>query len=113
PRGKCITSAIQPVCEPQRACQTPERYDSGPVGLPRRKRTHVQVVPTAEQRPVYSVYQVFTPTTQARVNYVDRPEINDQFVDAVQTPGKQLIIYGESGSGKSTLLANKLEELYP
>jgi hypothetical protein len=60
----------------------------------------------------YSVFEVFTPTTQARINFVPRKQVNDQLVDALRTPGKQLIIYGESGSGKSTLLQKKLEELY-
>jgi len=62
---------------------------------------------------IFSVFRVFTPTTQARVNFVPRVAVNDQLVDALRTPGKQLIIYGESGSGKSTLLLKKLEELYP
>jgi GTPase SAR1 family protein len=60
----------------------------------------------------YNVYNVFTPTTQAKLNFVDRPEVNDQLVDALLTPGKQLIVYGESGSGKSTLVQKKLEETY-
>lgn len=60
----------------------------------------------------HSVYDVFTPTTQAQLNFVPRQGINDQLVDALRTPGKQLIIYGESGSGKSTLLLNKLREIY-
>lgn len=62
---------------------------------------------------IHSVYSVFTPTTQARLNFVPRKTVNDQFVDALRTPGKQLIVFGESGSGKSTLLLRKLEELYP
>lgn len=62
--------------------------------------------------PVYSVYDVFTPTTQAQLNFVDRNAINDYLVDALRTPGKQLIVYGESGSGKSTLLLNKLRQIY-
>jgi hypothetical protein len=62
---------------------------------------------------VYSVHAVFTPTTQARVNFVQRSSVNDRLVDALMTPGKQLVVYGESGSGKSTLLLKKLEELYP
>jgi hypothetical protein len=33
-------------------------------------------------------------------------------MDALYTPGKQVIVYGESGSGKSTLLLNKLRETY-
>ena len=60
-----------------------------------------------------SVYDVFTPTTQARVNFVPRRGVNDSLVAALRTPGKQVIVYGESGSGKSTLLQRKLEELYP
>jgi len=62
--------------------------------------------------PSFDVYQVFTPTTQAQANFIDRKAINDQLVDALRTPGKQLIVYGESGSGKSTLLLNKLRQTY-
>lgn len=62
--------------------------------------------------PEVSVYDVFTPTTQARLNFVQRESVNDLLVDALRTPGKQIIVYGESGSGKSTLLQRKLEELY-
>lgn len=60
----------------------------------------------------YDVFDVFTPTTQATLNFVERPSINDQLVDALQTPGKQIVVYGETGSGKSTLLQNKLHQLY-
>lgn len=56
---------------------------------------------------VYSVHAVFTPTTQVRVNFVQRSSVNDRLVDALMTPGKQLVVYGESGSGKSTLLLKK------
>ena len=38
--------------------------------------------------------------------------INDKVVDAIGTPGKQIVVYGHSGSGKSTLLVNKLQQLY-
>jgi hypothetical protein len=55
---------------------------------------------------------VFTPTTQARVNFVERDTVNDRLVDALRTPGKQIVMYGDSGSGKSTLLQRKLEQLY-
>jgi GTPase SAR1 family protein len=58
----------------------------------------------------HTVYSVFTPTTQAKVNFVPRKAVNDQLVDALRTPGKQLVVYGESGSGKSTLLQRKLDE---
>ncbi|WP_407939603.1 AAA family ATPase [Motilibacter aurantiacus] len=60
-----------------------------------------------------SVFDVFTPTTPARLNFVHRERVNDKLVDALRTPGKQVVIYGESGSGKSTLLQRKLEQLYP
>jgi hypothetical protein len=60
----------------------------------------------------YSVFDVFTPGTQAQVNFVPRESINDRLVDALATPGKQIIVYGESGSGKSTLLLNKLRQTY-
>jgi len=59
-----------------------------------------------------SVFDVFTPTTQASLNFVPREAVNDQLVDALLTPGKQIVVYGETGSGKSTLLQKKLEELY-
>ena len=61
----------------------------------------------------HSVHDVFTPTRPAaRLNYVARPALDNRLVDALRTPGKQLIVYGESGSGKSTLLRNKLQEVY-
>lgn len=60
----------------------------------------------------HSVYAVFTPATQARVNLVERPAVNDRLVQALRTPGTQLVVFGESGSGKSTLIQAKLRELY-
>jgi hypothetical protein len=60
----------------------------------------------------YSVEQVFTPTMPAQANFVDRKQVTNQLVDALRTPGKQLVVYGESGSGKSTLLLNKLRQVY-
>jgi energy-coupling factor transporter ATP-binding protein EcfA2 len=59
-----------------------------------------------------TVYEVFTPTSRAKLNFVPRPAVNDHLVAALRTPGKQVIVYGETGSGKSTLLEKKLEELY-
>lgn len=55
---------------------------------------------------------VFTPTISAKLTFVERDEINDQLVDAITQPGKQVVIYGHSGSGKTTLLVNKLNQLY-
>jgi energy-coupling factor transporter ATP-binding protein EcfA2 len=60
----------------------------------------------------HDVYDVFTPTTQARLNFIDRPALADSLVDSLRTPGKQLVVFGESGSGKSTLIQKKLVELY-
>jgi hypothetical protein len=70
-----------------------------------------------DSRPRYdgrsvTVYEVFTPTSPARLNFVPRNKVNDNLVDALRTPGKQIIVYGETGSGKSTLLQNKLDQLY-
>ena len=64
------------------------------------------------QKTGISVYEVFTPSMPAREAFVERESINDRLIDAIRTPGKQLIIYGHSGSGKSTLIERKLFELY-
>jgi energy-coupling factor transporter ATP-binding protein EcfA2 len=61
---------------------------------------------------LHTVYDVFTPTSQAKLNFVPRNAVNDHVVDALRTPGKQVVVYGETGSGKSTLLERKLTELY-
>jgi hypothetical protein len=60
----------------------------------------------------YPVRDVFTPTTPARLTFVEREPINNKLVNALRTPGKQVVVYGHSGSGKTTLLANKLDQLY-
>ncbi len=60
----------------------------------------------------YRATEVFTPTTPARVAFVDRDSINNKLVNALQMPGKQIVVYGHSGSGKTTLLVNKLNQLY-
>src|SRR5690349_3184230 len=57
-------------------------------------------------------FDVFTPGRPAGVNFVDRRTVNNRLVDALQTPGKQLIVYGETGSGKSSLVQKKLEQIY-
>ncbi|MER2101211.1 ATP-binding protein [Pseudomonas atacamensis] len=59
-----------------------------------------------------TVYQVFTPATPANLTFIERDEINNNLVNALRTPGKQIVIYGHSGSGKSTLINKKLERLY-
>ncbi|MGE0135731.1 MAG: AAA family ATPase [Dehalococcoidia bacterium] len=60
----------------------------------------------------YSVFDVFTPATPARLCFVERDDLNDQLVNPLRTPGKQIVVYGHSGSGKTTLLVNKLQQLY-
>lgn len=57
-------------------------------------------------------YSVFTPSQPAELTFVEREEVNKQLVDALRTPGRQLVIYGYSGSGKTTLINNKLNQLY-
>ena len=61
---------------------------------------------------IYQTYQVFTPTSIANINYIERNSLNARMVSALRTPGKQLVIFGHSGVGKSTLLRNSLIELY-
>lgn len=58
--------------------------------------------------------EVFTPTTQAKLTFVDRleDELNENLVDSLRTPGTQIVIYGHSGTGKSTLLFNVINRLY-
>lgn len=60
----------------------------------------------------YSIVDVFTPSRPARLTFVERTNVNDKLVNALKTPGKQIIVYGHSGSGKTTLLNNKLNQLY-
>lgn len=56
--------------------------------------------------------KVFTPSTPAKLTFIERESVNTQIVNALSTPGKQLVIYGHSGSGKTTLIINKLNQMY-
>ncbi|MGH1437524.1 MAG: AAA family ATPase [Lewinella sp.] len=56
--------------------------------------------------------QIFTPSQPAKITFIDRSTVNDQLVDALYTPGKQIAVYGYSGSGKTTLVRNKLDQVY-
>lgn len=60
----------------------------------------------------YLTTKVFTPTTLAKLTFVERTSINEKLVSALKTPGKQVVIYGHTGSGKTTLLNRKLEQTY-
>jgi len=61
---------------------------------------------------IHQTRDVFTPTRPARIAFVERDAVNDKLVNAMTTPGKQVVVYGHSGSGKTTLLVNKLNQLY-
>lgn len=60
----------------------------------------------------YNVSDIFTPSSPARINFIERDNINRRIVRALKTKGKQVVIYGHSGSGKTTLLENKLQQVY-
>ena len=40
---------------------------------------------------------VFTPGKPAQLTFVERQELNAQLVDALRTPGKQIVVYAPSG----------------
>jgi hypothetical protein len=43
------------------------------------------------------ITDVFTPTTPAKYAFVERQGLNDQLVEALMTPGKQVVVYGPRG----------------
>jgi hypothetical protein len=59
----------------------------------------------------YKLTKVFTPSSIARLTYVERPELEKDLVKFVQMPGMQIVLYGHSGCGKSTIINNLLDEL--
>ncbi|MES2487482.1 MAG: hypothetical protein V4581_16235, partial [Bacteroidota bacterium] len=66
-----------------------------------------------EELKIYQTREIFTPVTPAINSFVERNiKINNHLVDALQTPGKQIVLYGHSGCGKTTLLTNKLTQVY-
>ncbi|WP_289039172.1 hypothetical protein [uncultured Zobellia sp.] len=58
----------------------------------------------------FSLEEIFTPSQPANYTFVERYSVNKRLKRALNTPGKQIIIYGYSGVGKTTLLTNKLKE---
>ena len=59
----------------------------------------------------YTLDDIFTPNTVARLAYVNREIIESDLEKYINLPGKQIVVYGHSGSGKTTLLYHKLHEL--
>lgn len=55
--------------------------------------------------------KVFTPSSIARLTYVERPELERDLMKFVQMPGMQIVLYGHSGCGKSTTINNLLSSL--
>ena len=58
----------------------------------------------------FKTTDVFTPSKPATITFVERDDLTEQLVNAIWTPGKQIVVYGHSGSGKTTLLLNKLQQ---
>lgn len=56
--------------------------------------------------------EVFTPTLPAKLTFVERLAVDDKLVRAMQTPGKQIVVFGHSGAGKTTIVNNKLEQIF-
>ena len=54
------------------------------------------------------VYNVFTPTKAAELNYIARPNLEKQINQELCTPGKQILLFGHSGSGKTTIIRSLL-----
>lgn len=61
---------------------------------------------------IFQVQEIFTPTSPAKINFIERNSINTRLVRAMRTPGTQIIVYGQSGSGKTTIQENKLYQIY-
>lgn len=56
--------------------------------------------------------EVFTPSLPAKLTFVERRSIDDKLVRALQTPGKQVVVFGHSGAGKTTIVNNKLDQIF-
>ncbi|MCG2462293.1 ATP-binding protein [Flavobacteriaceae bacterium F89] len=57
---------------------------------------------------IQQLESVFTPSNAAKVNYINRPDLEKKVDKALKIVGTQLIIYGHSGSGKTTLIRKAL-----
>lgn len=56
------------------------------------------------------VTEVFTPTSAAKVNYVERTDLEERVNEDLNTPGKQIVLFGSSGSGKTTIIQHLLSK---
>lgn len=56
-----------------------------------------------------SIEKVFTLSSSADLNYVNRPKLERKIDKALKITGTQLIVYGHSGSGKTTLVRQALQ----
>ena len=59
---------------------------------------------------VFWLDEIFTPSTAATINYIERHDIDRKLISEMETPGKQLIVYGHSGSGKTSSVRNMLNK---
>ncbi|MDY0051061.1 MAG: hypothetical protein RBR65_00855 [Aliarcobacter sp.] len=60
----------------------------------------------------YLVRDIFTPTSSADVNYIERQSLDSRILSSLTTKGKQIVIFGHSGVGKTTLLRKSLQKIY-
>lgn len=57
-----------------------------------------------------NVEDVFTPTSVARLTFISRNEIEDNFDRNFKQRGRNIIVFGQSGSGKTTFLNRYFEK---
>lgn len=60
----------------------------------------------------YYVSDIFTPTSIANINYVEREKLDSRILSSLRTKGKQIVLFGHSGVGKTTLLRKSLQKTY-
>ncbi len=68
------------------------------------KKSHV------DTNTLYKLDDIFTPGTVAKHTFIERPMLTDKINEAIETTGKQLIIFGNSQSGKTTIIHNVLNK---
>ncbi len=60
--------------------------------------------------PKFRIEDVFTPAKAADANYIERSEIDSLLSSEMETPGKQIVVFGHSGSGKTSSVRNLLKK---